>query len=81
MYWLESPDLEDYNECIYTIILWQIEKTSHPKLSPIIPPDLALWLTVSGKKYPCLEQISIVKDSTVYLNYFVSFLKKRVYYK
>ena len=25
-----------------------------------LPSDLALWLTLSGSNYPCLEQISMV---------------------
>ena len=25
-----------------------------------LPPDLELWLTLSGSNYPCLEQISMV---------------------
>ena len=31
----------------------------HPKIVPIGPPGLALWLTHDGSHNPCLEQISM----------------------
>ena len=59
VYSLESPHRGDSNEYTqHTIIIWKLEKTilNYPHL----PPDLALWLTLSGSNYPCLEQISMV---------------------
>ena len=55
--YLESPHRGDSNEYTqHTIILEKIEKTSPNYLH--LPSDLALRLTLSGSKYPSLEQIS-----------------------
>ena len=49
-------DSNEYTQ--HTIIIQKIKKTS---LSYIrLPPDMALWLALSGSNYPCLEQLYIV---------------------
>ena len=59
MYSLESPHRGDSNEYTqHTIILQKMEKTFLNYFH--LPSDLALWLTLSGSNYPCLEQISMV---------------------
>ena len=59
MYSLESPHRGDHNEYTqHTIILQKMEKTFLDYFH--LPSDLALWLTLSGSSYPCLEQISMV---------------------
>ena len=45
----------DYTQ--HSIILKKIEKTSLNY--PYMPPDLMLWLTLSGSEYQCLELISM----------------------
>ena len=39
----------------YTIIIHELEKTFLNYIH--LPPYQALWLTLSGSNYPCLEQI------------------------
>ena len=56
VYLLESHHRGDSNKYTqHTIIIQKIEKTPQN-----LPPDLALWLTLSGSNYPCLEQIYMV---------------------
>ena len=58
-YSLELPHQGNSNEYSqHTIIIWKIEKTSLNYIH--LPPDLALWLTLSGSSYQCLEQIYMV---------------------
>ena len=59
------------------ITLQNLEKTffSYPHLSP----DLALWLTLSGSNYPCLEQIPIKK--TRLFKYIENFTTKQGNYQ
>ena len=57
VYSLESPRRGDSNEnTLHTFLLKNIE------IIPIMPPDLALWLTLISSNYPCLEQICIVPE-------------------
>ena len=56
---LDLPHRGDsYEYTQHIIILERMENTflNYPHL----PPDLALWLTLSGSNYPYLEQISMV---------------------
>ena len=49
----------DCNECTqYNMIIQKILKTSLNFIH--LPLDLALWLTISGSNYPCLEQFYMV---------------------
>ena len=50
-------DSNEYTK--HTIILKKIEKTSLNYSH--LPPALALWLTLSGSKYPCLEKNAMVQ--------------------
>ena len=44
----------------HTIIISKIGKTILNNIH--LPPDLALWLTLSGSTYPYLEQISMIPN-------------------
>ena len=58
VYSLESPRRV---HSTYHYFIWIIlDRKDITKLSPL-PPDLALWLTLNGLNYPCLEQISTVQ--------------------
>ena len=48
-----SNEYTQHTTCI--IILQKIEKLSLNYTH--LPPNLALWLTLSGRNYPCTEQI------------------------
>ena len=44
---------------------------------PILPPDLALWLTRRGLNYPCLELISMVPKMFKSLKFNCIYLKEK----
>ena len=55
VYSFESPLWGDSNENTqHTFMLKKLDNI------PIMPPDLALWLTLISSNYPCLEDIFMV---------------------